>query len=55
MERTLILYADDFCNTTIWEQINNALGTNASFDKLTLTVTHAEEGTIEEDEEETEQ
>jgi hypothetical protein len=52
--RTLILYADDFCKNTIWEQICVAIGADASFDKLTLTISDFEESTIQEDEEEEE-
>jgi hypothetical protein len=49
--RTLILYADDFCKNNIWEQVCGAVGADASFDKLTLTVSDFEESTILEDEE----
>ena len=47
--RTLILYADDFCKFSIWEQVCNAVGADSSFDKLTLQVSDFEESTIEEE------
>lgn len=53
-ERILILYADDFCKQSIWEQVCNAVGADASYDKLTLKVRDFEESTIQEDEEEDE-